>query len=341
MKRRWLFWLLVVAFLVLVVSRLTEIGKLIDALGQGRWEWILAAALAQMAYQVVYTGLFQSAFHVVDVESRVWDLLPVRFASLFVNVAVPVANLGGTALFMDDAARRGKSASRTATGVVLALLADLGAFAPLMIVGLAYLGVRHTLQIYQVLGAVVVLLMAVGLGGLLLLGRWEERLHRSLDRVQSLVGRVAGRFNRPSPLAEDWAERSAAEFAAAAAAVAAHPWRLVRTLGVALVSHLVNLVSLYVLLLAFYRPVGFGPLVAGYVISLTFRIASITPQGVGVADGAVVMAYTSLGMPAAKATAVTLTFHGLSVWLPVFIGFLVLRRVKTFRTVEEQARTEA
>jgi len=340
MKRRWLFWLLVVAFLVLIVSRVTEISELIDTLGQGRWEWVLAAALAQMAYHTVYTGLFQSAFHVVDVESQVKDLLPVRFASLFVNAAVPIANLGGTALFMDDAAQRGESASRAAAGVVLALLADLGAFAPLMIVGLIYLGVRHTLQIYQALGAGIVLLMAVGLGGLLLLGRWEERLHRLFDRAQSLVGRVAGWFNWSSPLTEDWAERSATEFADAATAVAAHPWRLVRTFCVALFGHLINLASLCVLVLAFYRPIGFGPLMAGYAMSLTFRIASITPQGVGVAEGVVVIAYISLGMPAAKATAVTLAFHGLSVWLPVLIGFLVLRQVKTFQAARH-ARTEA
>jgi hypothetical protein len=332
MKRRWLFWLLVIAFLVFVVSRLTEIGDLLDTLRRGRWEWVLAAALAQVIYHVVYTGIFRSAFHVVSVESRVQDLLPVRFAALFVNTVVPVATLGGTALFMDDAAQRGESPSRAAGGVLITLLVDITAFVPVMSVGLLYLGLRDVLRTYQLLTAFVVLLMTGGLGTLLLLGRREERLRSVLDWVQKLAGRVAGWVNRSPPLAEDWAAQNAAEFAAAAAAVAEHPWRLARTLGVALLAHVLNMLSLYLLILAFYHWMGAGALVAGYAISLTFRFASITPQGVGVAEGVVVLAFESLGMPAATATAVTLAFHGLSVWLPILIGFVVLRWLKTFQT---------
>ena len=340
MKRRWLFWLLVIAFLVFVVSRLTELGDLIDTLSRGRWEWVLAAALAQVAYHVVYTGIYWSAFHVVNIESRVWDLLPVRLAALFVNAVVPVATLGGTALFMDDAAQRGASPSRAAGGVVITLLADVAAFVPVMSVGLLYLGLHGVLRTYQLLTAFVVLSMTAGLGALLLLGRREKRLRSVLDRIRELAARVAGWVNRPPPLAEEWAEQSALEFAAAATAVAEYPWRFVRTLGVALVAHLLNMLSLYLLIPAFYELVGMGPLVAGYAISLTFRVASITPQGVGVAEGVVVLAYESLGMPAAQATAVTLAFHGLSAWLPIFIGFLLLRRLKTFRPAE-RADTES
>lgn len=339
MKRRWLFWLLVVAFLVFVVSRLTEIGDLLDTLRRGRWEWVLAAVFAQVIYHVVYTGIFRSAFRVVRIESRVRDLLPVRFAALFVNAVVPVATLGGTALFMDDAVQRGESPSRAAGGVVITLLADISAFVPLMGVGLVYLGIRGVLRTYQLLGAFVVLLMTGGLGSLLLLGRREARLRRVLDRVRELVARAASWFNRSPPLAEEWAEKNAVEFAAAATAVAEYPWRLVRTVGVALMAHLLNMLSLYLLIPAFYQWAGIGALLAGYAISLTFRFASITPQGVGVAEGVVVLAYESLGMPAAQATAVTLAFHGLSVWLPIFTGFFMLRRLRTFRT-EEQAGTE-
>jgi len=334
MKRRWLFWLLVIAFLVFVVSRLTEIGDLLDTLRRGQWEWVLAAVFAQMIYHVVYTGIFRSAFHVVNIESRVRDLLPVRFAALFVNAVVPVATLGGTALFMDDAAQRGESPSRAAGGVLITLLADVAAFIPVMSVGLLYLGIQRVLRTYQLLTAFVVLSMTAGLGTLLLLGRREERLRSVLDWVRRLAARVAGWINRPPPLAEDWAEQNAAEFAAAATAVAEYPWRFVRTLGVALVAHLLNMLSLYLLIPAFYELVGVGPLVAGYAISLTFRFASITPQGVGVAEGVVVLAFESLGMPAAQATAVTLAFHGLSAWLPILTGFLVLRRLKTFRLAE-------
>ena len=115
MKRRWLFWLLVIAFLVVVIARLTGIRELLQTLAQGRWAWVLAAVSLQAIYYLVYTDLYRSAFDAVGMERRFWNLLPVMFASLFVNVVAPVAGVGGAALFVDDAARRWKSKARDST----------------------------------------------------------------------------------------------------------------------------------------------------------------------------------------------------------------------------------
>ena len=61
MKRRMLFWLLIVVFVWLVVSRFTEIEKLTKTLAQGKWQWVLVAAGLQAVYYVVYAALYQSA----------------------------------------------------------------------------------------------------------------------------------------------------------------------------------------------------------------------------------------------------------------------------------------
>jgi uncharacterized membrane protein YbhN (UPF0104 family) len=105
-KRRWLFWLLLAAFAWLVVSRFTEIETLVTTLGQGRWPWILLAALLQVGYYVLYAALFQVAFHTVGVESRTRDLLPVTLGAVFINTVAPSGGTAGLALFVDDAARQ-------------------------------------------------------------------------------------------------------------------------------------------------------------------------------------------------------------------------------------------
>ncbi|MCC7352838.1 MAG: bifunctional lysylphosphatidylglycerol flippase/synthetase MprF [Anaerolineae bacterium] len=46
------------------------------------------------------------------------------------------------------------------------------------------------------------------------------------------------------------------------------------------------------------------------------------------------LAFTSLGVPAARATTITLAFRGLTFWLPLAIGFFLLRRVKSFGAEE-------
>jgi uncharacterized membrane protein YbhN (UPF0104 family) len=61
---------------------------------------------------------------------------------------------------------------------------------------------------------------------------------------------------------------------------------------------------------------------------------AITPQGVGVVEGGMALAYTSLGIPGPVAAAVVLGFRGLNVGLnvglPVLAGFLLLRRNRLF-----------
>lgn len=340
MARHWIFRLLIIAFVWVVVSRFTEIEKLAETLARGQWEWILAAALTQVVYYLVYSALYQAAFHTVGVKSRTRDLAPVTLGAVFVNVVAPTGGTAAVALFADDAARRGQSPARAAVGALLAFVADLVAFTGVLLVGLVYLFRQHDLRAYELLGAAVLLLLIGGLSGVLLLGLWQpDRLRRWLAWTQRTVQRFAGRFRRPSPLADDWAEKHATEFTEAALAIATYPQRLGRALALGLAIHLIDLTCLTTLFLAFHQPVRFGPLVAGYAMGILFWIVSPTPQGIGVVEGVMALVYTSLGVPAATATVIALAFRGLTFWLPLALGFLVLRRVKSF-SEEDRARRE-
>lgn len=337
MKRRWILWLLVVGFVWLVVSRFTEIEKLLDALAQGRWEWVLLAALMQALYYVGFAALYQSAFHTVDVESRVVELLPVLFGSLFVKVVTPVGGgASGVALFVDDANRRGQSGARAAVGSVLVFVADFTTFTAVLVVGLVYLFLQHDLKAYEVVGSIALLLIIGALTGAMLMGLWQpDLLRRLLEWVQRTLDGLAARLKRPPLVPGDWAESSAGEFTDAAAAIAKHPKRSARTLAMAMSLHLLDIASLYVLFVAFGQPVRVGALVAGYAMGVLFWIIPTTPQGIGVVEGVMALVYTSLGVPAAKATVIAVSFRGLTFWLPVAVGFLMLRRVKWFGAGEQ------
>jgi len=331
MKRRWLLWLLIVAFLWVVVSRFTEIEKLSRTLAQGQWQWVLVAALLQAVYYVAYTALYQAAFDTVEVKSRVRDLLPVMFASIFVDVVTPSGGASGAALFVNDAVRRGQSAARAAAGTILVLAADFTAFSLVLLVGLSYLFLQHDLQAYELAGSLILLAIIAGLIGVLLLGLWQPaQLLRLLGGLQEAANWLAARLRRPPILAADWATRNTDEFSQAAVAIATHPRRLARALAVALAAQAVNLLSLFTLFLAFHQPIQFGPLVAGYAVGILFLVVSPIPMGIGVVEAIMPLVYISLDVPPEAATVVTLAFRGLSFWLPFVAGFLLLRRMKAF-----------
>ena len=123
---------------------------------------------------------------------------------LFVNLVVPAGIAGGTALFAQDFARRGKPATRTATGVLLQLIADFSAFAFILVPGLIHLFTAHDLKTYEVLAAVILLLMTPSLGIILLSGVWKPaRLRQIFEFFQRIANGLSVILRRPPFLAND------------------------------------------------------------------------------------------------------------------------------------------
>lgn len=331
MKTRWILIILTILFLWALVSRFTELEQLKNTLQKGQWSWILAALFSQTFYFIAFTASYQAAFDILNIRTRTRDLLPVTLGSLFVNTVVPAGIAGGTALFAQDLARRGKPATLTATGVLLQLIADFAAFTFVLVPGLTYLFYEHDLESYEIAAAILLLLITIGLSGILLLGIWKPAwLYRRFDAFQRTVNGVFQKIRGSSLLAEDWAQKNANEFNQATAAVASRPSRLMGTIGVAFLAHLLDITTLYILFRAFNQPVGPGTLVAGYAIGILFWIISITPQGIGVVEGMMALTFTSLGIPGTVATTVALVFRGLTFWIPMLLGFFAVQRMQLF-----------
>jgi uncharacterized protein (TIRG00374 family) len=101
---------------------------------------------------------------------------------------------------------------------------------------------------------------------------------------------------------------------------------LIQTGLTALAAHAANIGTLYCLFLAFHQGISLGPLVAGFAVGTLFVNISPVPQGIGIVEGTMTLVYTSLGVPGESALVVTLAFRGLSLWLPLALGFFFLRR---------------
>jgi len=336
--RKWILRLLVVAFLWFVVARLAEIEKLAGILAGGQWQWIAVALLLQVLYYALYAGLYSSAFAAVGVGTRWRDLVPVTLGSLFINVVAPAGGASGAALFVDDAARRGESGAKATAGTLLVTITELGAFMGLLLPGMAYLYTHHDLKTYEVVGAAVLTSIITGLSCVLIVGLWRPSWIKGLlGFLQSASARIVRVIGRQSPLDEQWAATTGEEFSSAAEALRKRPGDILRTTLIALSGHLVDLLCLYTVFLAFDQSVSFGGLVAGYSMAILFWIVSPTPQGVGVVEAVIAMVYTSLGVPPDKAIVIALAYRGVTFWLPMIVGVVVLQRARSFH-VEQRTR---
>ncbi|MCA9921306.1 MAG: flippase-like domain-containing protein, partial [Anaerolineales bacterium] len=241
----------------------------------------------------------------------------------------------GVALYVDEATRRNQSGAKTAVGALLVLVANFGAFLLLLTVALITLFTRHDLLSYEIITGIIMYLYVGSMVALLGLGLWHpEWLLRVLQKVQNGVNRFSGWFRNPTLVRAGWAEHNADEFAASARAMAAQPRQLLRVLVVALLTHAFDVASLFALFRAFNVTASVGVIIAGYSMTLLFWIVSPTPNGIGVVEGLMPLVYTSLGLPTAEATIITLAFRGLTFWIPFLIGFALLRHLPTFAPMQ-------
>jgi uncharacterized protein (TIRG00374 family) len=199
--------------------------------------------------------------------------------------------------------------------------------------GLVYLGAQRGLQLYHIAAALLLLMVVSLITGVLVLAmRYPLLLRRLFGQLQRGINALVRKIKNVTLITDEWVEVHTSEFIEAGAAIIAQPRWLLMTLAVLLAAHLVNMGVLYSLFLAFSQSIQIGPLVAGYAIGILFLIISVTPQGVGIVEGIMPLTFASLGVPASAATIAVLAFRGLTLWLPLLLGFLLLRRTGLFRT---------
>ncbi len=330
LKRRWPLVLIIIGFIILVILNRADLAQLGRALISGLWWWIGAATLAQATYYYLYAAQYKYAFATVEVASKVSELIPVMFASVFVRTLVPSGGASGAVLFIDDAARRHQSPARAAEGTLLVLTLDLATMIPLILYSLGYLAIRQALRAYQVLGSILFILFVASLVAALLTGRWAPAVLRyALTLVRRWANRLAHAVSREDALPADWPRRTTDDFRRAANDIVARRHLLLRAIGVATVAQLTNLVTVTFVGLAYREPLGISTAITAFTMEAVFSVVTIVPNGLIIAEAVMVEVLTSLGITFDLSVVITLVYRGLSVWLPLFIGFLFLRRVRS------------
>lgn len=332
MIRRLLFWVLVIIFIWVVITQFDEIKMFARTLSQGRPGWILLAIILVIIYNIIFAVSFQMSYAAVDIHLRLSEMASVMMASLFVDTVAPGGSATSMALFLDDAVRRGYSATRAAVGLLIQTIADFTSLTLVMSPGLIYLVARGEADINAVLGVGSILIMTVGLLGVVMLGLWRPALLQRLFKFfQRLVNAPAVWLKRPNFLEDNWAEENAVELIDAASAIAHHPKQLFTITLIMLTVNVIEVAALKVVFLSFGYDIGLEALIAGFSLMTLASIISPVPQGIGIMEGAMVYVFNLMGVPWDINLTTSLTYRGLSFWLPMIAGFLLLRRVRTFQ----------
>lgn len=330
--RRWLLIALIILFLVFLYTQREELAGLVRILEQGDYRFLIVVFILQAAQYLVYAYSYQAAFSIVGVESRFWELVPVIFASEFINNVAPAGGFAGAALLVDDAVLRAQSGARAAVAVLLVTVIETLTVLPFLVLGVSSLIAVRQILLYQLLAFTFYLIFVAILLTALFLGRWSPGFLKSIFFfVQTKINSISEKVFKREIISRSWAEENAREFIDASVVITKYWKRVGLVVIYVFASVVLNLLSLFFAFLSFGEMVSLSVLSAGYTLGFVYAIISLLPLDAALMQTIMVLVYSFLGVQTATALAVILVFGGISAWLPILIGFIFLTRVRSFR----------
>ena len=327
--RNLLVGLVLVIVLAVVFLRGDQLAQLVETMKQGSTLPLVFAVMTQLCKYFSQSFAYSSCFRAVGEYMAPRSTLPLVFGTFFMNTIAPSLNLAGTTLVVDDARRRGISPGKATSAALLMQITIDGAFCTIMILAFLILLLTVGLSPVWFLLGMVVMLLVGGMISVLVLGRKRPALMlKILHPIERLVNRIRGLFKKP-PL-KPWVENIAATFSEAAGLIGHSPKPTLKAYGCSLIASTCEL-SCFVLVGVAFGVTSPEALICGYVVATLFAMISITPQGVGVVEAAVVVAFTSFGETAAAGTAIGLVYRGIVFWMPFLIGAILIQKTKTFQ----------
>jgi len=322
------FALAILLFLgfVYVVAKLAEIQNIALTLQRGIWWFILLALLVEIAWLINCGASFRAIYRAMGIDEQLGTLTLIVSAANFVNVVAPSGGVSGLAIFISEARRRNYSSARAAVSGVLFLLFDYLGLIGILLVGLVVLIRRNDLTLVVVLASVALVGLAFLFAFLLNLGMQSAvALGNALAKIARFINRILHPFVHREYLSEARAHEFALEAADGLIEMRSKPKSMLMPLFLAITNKTALILILTLVFLAFKVPISIGTIIASFSIGYLFLIISPTPAGIGFVEGALTLALTSMYIPLEDAAIITLSYRGITFWLPMLFGMVSIR----------------
>ena len=320
--------IVVVIVLAFILFSGDSLVKLVDTIKQGTPAFIIAAVAAQVGKYLAQGRGFQACFNTVNGHVSYGTGLSLVFGTFFMNTVAPSMNLAGTSLVMATATKNGMQAGKGTTAALLMQLSIDTGFVIIMLVTFGALSFTVGLQPgWLAVGAVAIALVG-GLVFMITVGGLKPNLVlKVLHPFVKLADKVLAHFKKPP--VDDAVTRTIHNFSDAAHLITKNPRKTVQSFLWTTLSSVCEMGCFVLVGFAFgvHHPEA---LICGYVVATLFAMISFVPQGVGVVEAAVTVAFALFGIDSATGLAVVMVYRGIVFWLPFLVGAFVIQRMRAF-----------
>lgn len=306
-----------------------ELESILETLQHGSIWFLLLAVMIQFSWFLMMGLIYQSLYQVLNMHESLTRLSLLSAAATFVNIVAPTVGMSGMAFFISHAARNRRSVGKLTIVTMLGLFLDYAAFLIILTLGLIVLFRRNNLNPTELIASGVMFAVAAGFGFLLYLGsRSADALGNTLAWMARLVNRVVNPFIHRAYLSEERAHEFAHEMADDLKSLPERYHSLFIPLLYSLAGKALLMCVLVSVFMAFQVPFTAGTIIGGFAIAYLFLIVTPTPAGVGIIEGVMPLALSSLRVPWSEAVVITLAYRGVTFWIPLTFGAIAFRMLQ-------------
>jgi hypothetical protein len=335
--RRVFLIIVVVLSILFIIASIAEIETIIQTLQRGNWLYLLLAVFIEGLWLVNLTAQYHSIYRAVGIEDEtIKSLFPIIISANFINVIAPTAGMSGVTVLITRARNMKYSTARATVASTLFIESDYLGFIFVLAFGMIVLIRRNSLGSAEIAGAGLLVLAASVFAFLLYLGmRSEQALSKALLKLTRLANLILRPFIHRDYLREAHALEFAHELVDGLNQLKSNPKSMVMPVLFALMNKALLLSIFTLVFLAFNVPVSIGTIIAGFSIGYLFMVVSPTPAGIGIVEGSLTLALTSMYIALGLATVITLAYRGITFWLPLLLGMLSIRWINAHRLPEQ------
>lgn len=321
---------------ILVVSSFSELQGIVQTLRNADPRFLIAAILLQLVWFVGVAAVYQALYRLMSIRESLPHLALLASAVNFINIVAPSGGVGGMAVFIDDAGRRGHPHGRVVAAAALFVFLDYISFLMVLAIGLFVLFRRNTLNSAEIIPTLILLATVTFAGWLLYTGaRSPSTLGTTLARIAGGLNRISRGILRRDYLHEERSYIFAAEISDGLSILREEYRGLLLPMFYLCVNRVIQIGILMMAFLSFSVSFTGGTLIGGYAIGYLVSIVSPTPAGVGFVEGTFPVVLASLRVPLSQAIIVTLTFRAVTFWLPLGLGAVTFRFINGSERVAE------
>lgn len=325
MKKLFVVFILFLGAVIVALS-FSELETILLTLQKAHLRYFVLALVIQSIWFVTTGRMYQSIFHLLGIHEGVLTLTRMAAAATFINIVAPTGGAGGIALFASEARRRGHPTGKATVAAALFLLLDQAAFLVILALGLIILFRRNDLDAGEISASLFLFIIAIAYGFVLYLGyRSAERLGNFLAKIARGVNRIVKFFGKENYLSEVRAHEYAHEISDGFSGLTEKPSSLIRPILWGIFDKGLLMLILICSFLSFGVEFSAGTIIAGFSLAYLFLIVSPTPSGIGIVEGIMPIALTSLNVNWSQAVVITLIYRAVTFWFPLAVGAWAFR----------------